>query len=74
MLDANFINAIDGLLKEISSAADGAKRISEADAIKIRDKIVASIPTELRFLYPENDTLAALAFAEVYYTLHMEDK
>ena len=48
MFDANFINAIDGLLKEISSAADGAKRISEADAIKIRDKIVASIPTELR--------------------------
>ena len=24
--------------------------------------------------YPEDDTLAALAFAEVYYTLHMEDK
>lgn len=74
MFDANFINVIDGLLKEISSAADGAKRISEADAIKIRDKIVASIPAELRFLYPEDGTLAALAFAEVYYTLHMEDK
>lgn len=52
MFDANFINAIDGLLKEISSAADGAKRISEADAIKIRDKIVAEYTHRIAILIP----------------------
>lgn len=43
--------------------------INEERAQQTRQEILDAIPRELRGLYPEDDTLAAFAFAPIFYML-----
>lgn len=74
MFDVNSIDVVTEIVAELEKAAETAKKIEDSEALQLRDRIVSKIPAEIRFLYPEDDTLAALAFAEVYYSLHLEDE
>lgn len=74
MFDVNSIDVVTEIVAELEKVVETAKKIEDSEALQLRDKIVGKIPAEIRFLYPEDDTLAALAFAEVYYSLHLEDE
>lgn len=74
MFDVNSIDVVTEIVAELEKAVETAKKIEDSEALQLRDRIVSKIPAEIRFLYPEDDTLAALAFAEVYYSLHLEDE
>lgn len=74
MFDVSSIDVVTEIVAELEKAVETAKKIEDSEALQLRDRIVSKIPAEIRFLYPEDDTLAALAFAEVYYSLHLEDE
>lgn len=74
MFDMSSIDVVTEIVAELEKAVETAKKIEDSEALQLRDRIVSKIPAEIRFLYPEDDTLAALAFAEVYYSLHLEDE
>lgn len=42
--------------------------VTDEDAMAIANEIVASIPENVRFLLPKDNLLAAIAYAEAYYS------
>lgn len=42
--------------------------VTEADAMAIAKEILSDIPENCRGLYPKDGLLAAIAYAQVYYT------
>lgn len=59
--------SLDKFLTEFRRVDPRKLRITEADVEKIKEDILADIPSDLRRLLPEDDTLAALGYAQVYY-------
>ena len=57
----------DKFLTEFKNADPRKLRITETDVERIKEEILADIPADLRELLPEDDTLAALGYAQVYY-------
>lgn len=60
-------------LEVISDAIDGINPAdlvrTEEDALAVLQEILEGIPVPMRGLYPEDDILAALAFAPIYYKM-----
>ena len=63
-LDSSKIDALIEAVKDIE--LDSLVK-TEQDAYDVKEELLKNMPPELRCLYPEDDTLAALAYAPIYY-------
>lgn len=72
MLSESTCNALHGGLLRVAEIVKdidpNSLIVTEADAGAIAKEILSDIPENCRGLYPKDDLLAAIAYAQVYYT------
>ena len=64
------VQNLDEFASKIKAADPTKLHVTEDDAYAMAEDILEDIPEEMRSLLPENDILAAIAYAPVYYNTY----
>ena len=72
MLNESMSNSLTEGLSRVAEVIEGVDPncliVTEEQARRLADDILKDIPENCRGLYPEDDLLAAIAYAQAYYT------